>query len=346
VGRCDGDVPVKISASIELIWSLAAREAVAAEYKEIEPEHFLAALCKFSELGASDIERAIQGGEAAKRVLQEVEAVRAVLSKMGVDSTQARRKVRELVGHGGQVFEGGVIHRSPASRGLFDIAARVAATKGREALSADDILEGLTSTPTPRTAEALGRVGPSHGAATDLPLKQFSGSEGRTPGTGARAAGIAIVDWIGRSRRPVLLLISDNASQVSDAVAVAAGAMADTGAAPAIRGRKIWDLVTPFGQNRDAGDRLALFSDMLAQAARDQEGIAFVPPIESPSCGDGSNEVVGILTAAAEKGGVRCLAQTSTGGYDRLLDLFPKWKRLSDTIRIHTEPDRDVPMEL
>ena len=41
---------MKVSVSIEVVLELAARETIAAKFKEIEPDHLFMALLKFSEL--------------------------------------------------------------------------------------------------------------------------------------------------------------------------------------------------------------------------------------------------------------------------------------------------------
>jgi len=38
---------VKVSKSIEIIWHLAGSEAIAADFGELEPEHFMIAILQF-----------------------------------------------------------------------------------------------------------------------------------------------------------------------------------------------------------------------------------------------------------------------------------------------------------
>ena len=55
---------MKVSASVEMVMQLAGQEAIAAEFKEIEPEHLLAALLKFSELPTEEMDKIAPGSTA------------------------------------------------------------------------------------------------------------------------------------------------------------------------------------------------------------------------------------------------------------------------------------------
>ena len=103
---------MRVSASVELVWQLAAREAVAGEFGEIEPEHFMMALLKFAELPVEQVENIAAGAEAAKDLALEVGTVRERLESLSVETTKARRKLRGRVGRGKSPYEGGVVRFS------------------------------------------------------------------------------------------------------------------------------------------------------------------------------------------------------------------------------------------
>ena len=85
---------MKVSASIELIWNLAARESIAGCFPEIGAEHFLQALLKFAELPVEDLDKVAAGPDAARLLAGEVQNVRAELAGRKIESTECRRRLR------------------------------------------------------------------------------------------------------------------------------------------------------------------------------------------------------------------------------------------------------------
>ena len=63
--------------SIQIVWPLAAEEAVAAEFECIEPAHLLNAILKFAELEDRHFERMVEEGALAQLLAKERDAVRA-----------------------------------------------------------------------------------------------------------------------------------------------------------------------------------------------------------------------------------------------------------------------------
>lgn len=146
---------MKVSASIELIWQMAGREAVAAEFKEIEPEHFLMALLKYSETPVAEVEKLGAGAEAVKALRADIEALTLELSERNVDAGVLRRELRTVLGKGSTPYKGGSLHRAPATRELFDKAARAAADAGSDTLMGCHVLTTLLESPTPALAQVL-----------------------------------------------------------------------------------------------------------------------------------------------------------------------------------------------
>jgi hypothetical protein len=169
---------VKISPSIELIWQLAGHEAIAGEFKEIQPEHFCLGLLKLAELPVQEAAKLGVNEAAAKVLTAEVAAVRSELAKLGIDATQLRRALRGRLGKGGHPYTGGQMHRSQASRDLFEAAARAADQAGSEVLAASHLLEAILKSPTPALAGLLrGAGGPKPPPATKTPLLDQHGQD-------------------------------------------------------------------------------------------------------------------------------------------------------------------------
>lgn len=109
---------MKVSASIELSWQLAGREAIAGEFGQIEPEHFFAAVLKLAELPVEDVGNFAPGANVARELAAEVNTIRQELESRSIDSIRVRRALRARLGKGGAPYDGGENHRSQASKDL------------------------------------------------------------------------------------------------------------------------------------------------------------------------------------------------------------------------------------
>jgi len=126
-----------ISVAIEVIWNMAAKAAIASEFKEIESEHFSEAILEFVEIPEGELFKYVPTVEAALRVKGEIKLVRQELAKLEIDSGEVRRNLRSALGKGNNPYEGGEIHRSEASKNRFENAARLAQDDRRDILTAD-----------------------------------------------------------------------------------------------------------------------------------------------------------------------------------------------------------------
>jgi ATP-dependent Clp protease ATP-binding subunit ClpC len=127
-----------------VVWRIAAHEAEAARHSFIEEGHIAVALCK-----VPDVEFAGKGEEGRtqqrlKGAIEEIEALRAVFTEVGLDWTKARRQMRFLLGSGGGEIGRGVMHRSDQCRRLFGEADRLVGLCGQDTLQPLHLLAGLT----------------------------------------------------------------------------------------------------------------------------------------------------------------------------------------------------------
>jgi len=145
-----------ISVAIEVIWNMAAKAAIASEFKEIESEHFSEAILEFVEIPEGELFKYVPTVEAALRVKGEIKLVRQELAKLEIDSGEVRRNLRSALGKGNNPYEGGEIHRSEASKNRFENAARLAQDDRRDILTADYLWKALLYEPTPAMQTAFG----------------------------------------------------------------------------------------------------------------------------------------------------------------------------------------------
>ncbi len=131
-----------LSPSIDLIWRLAAQEMAAGEYVQIQPEHFCMALLEFAEVSVQTPEEVGEQAELAKIIAGDAQLVREALQKCSIESTSARRKLRSQLGKGGSPQKSDKVHRSAASRVLFESATKLAQQSGSETVTPLHLLTG------------------------------------------------------------------------------------------------------------------------------------------------------------------------------------------------------------
>jgi len=161
---------MELSPGLELAWHLAGREAMAAKMKEIAPDHFFCALLKFSELNDDELKTAVSDPLAVKALVAERDKIRATLKERALPSTRVRHQLRRLLGQGDHQNAGGVLHRSDASRQLFERAARTA-QQSRSALDCQHVLHVLLDGPTPAMVQVLGDAG-AKALPAELPARK------------------------------------------------------------------------------------------------------------------------------------------------------------------------------
>jgi hypothetical protein len=102
---------------IRALMTLAGSEAAAAGYAEITPAHLLIALSRASESDLeSQFDTALLQGEFAQ---------------LGIEPRRFRRRLRALVGKGGQPPPDGPLHRSAACKTVFAWAHALATEEGK-----------------------------------------------------------------------------------------------------------------------------------------------------------------------------------------------------------------------
>ncbi|NPV75496.1 MAG: ATP-dependent Clp protease ATP-binding subunit [Anaerolineae bacterium] len=109
----------ELTQAVQLSWRMAAGEAAAACFKWIEPAHLLIGICSLEKVMASGLE---QNPSVKVAIQREVSALNEVLTRVGLETTALRRKARRLCGKGDHFYAEKTMHRSPASREIFEHA--------------------------------------------------------------------------------------------------------------------------------------------------------------------------------------------------------------------------------
>jgi ATP-dependent Clp protease ATP-binding subunit ClpA len=342
---------MRVSASIELVWQLAGQECIAGEFKEIEPEHFCMALLKFSELPVEEVDKVAAGAEVARELSNEVAAVRAELEDRSIGATGVRRLLRKRKGKGGCEFEGGRMHRSQASRDLFDAAAALADEAGSETLSAIHILEALLTSPTDAMADVLGNAaGSKPPKPSDIPLlaehgrdlTQLAADGELAQVTDRQAECKALLQNLAHEERKSVLLLSDSKKTVDAIVSALAQTIAAGDIPSSMKRKRIIDVTGIVSGKGDYG--VDLMEKLLTEAASAPNVILIAPPLQS-SAGDnksGSWLAMAEVAMTEQKSQLICRIAPEFCEAEHAIN----WGRIAFTMRLQEKAHDDIPWEL
>jgi hypothetical protein len=138
--------------SVMTVWPMAAMEAQASGWAEIEPAHLLCATLKFAELGADELQRVGEAvGNADELRKRRQDLLECLNEPWGIAvpdvSTTLRRALRrEGSGEPNQFFTG-MLHRSTAARDVFRAAQAIAAKESRRQFSLVDLAIAILRDP-------------------------------------------------------------------------------------------------------------------------------------------------------------------------------------------------------
>ena len=143
-------------AGVMLVWPLAAMEAQALGWSQIEPAHLLCAILKFAELDGADLERLGQTNDNLGNLAQEHQNLKAHLDDpWGITVPEVSTRLRRALRRPGEACPersrrgprpqnpGGMVHRSDAAREVFRAAQGTAEQAGRQRLGVVDLLDAL-----------------------------------------------------------------------------------------------------------------------------------------------------------------------------------------------------------
>jgi ATP-dependent Clp protease ATP-binding subunit ClpA len=332
---------MEISPGVELTWSLAGREALAAQLPAVEPEHFFCALLKFSEMDADDLTAVAARPAVAKILLAERDQVQAILKEHSWDSTAIRRQLRRKLGQGNnQPTEEG-LHRSDTARQIFELAARRARQENLP-LDAPHLLQTLLDNPTPAMQQVLGlgdgKALPNPARPESPWLARFTqdlaqladGGKFDPPAVCAPQVQVLSLALNSADSAPILLIWAPGVPglPIVGSAAQAAHlrvAQVDHHALLKDDPNEFLDRMAQLLSDASTTEKLALFFDATGQKA---------------------DEMVFLLTAlkpGLNKGNPRLILAVSTTGYPTAIDADPDLEGVFRTIWLHELTEAGIP---
>jgi ATP-dependent Clp protease ATP-binding subunit ClpA len=345
---------MKVSASLELVWQIAGQEAKASRFGAIEPEHFCMAVMKLAELPVQDAEKIAGGAEAARDLARDVAAVRDALGVKNIDGKQTRRAIRAKLGKGNAAPDDGRMHRSDASRALFDAAAKLADEGDGDTLTPAHLLEALLTEPTDMIAQVLADApaNPDKAKRAPTPLLAEMGQdltemarEGKLRAVSDRRAECsALLTALEVSDNGSVFLVCDKDDPVRSVVAAAAHAIADGSAPEALTRHRIVDVTSHRPAGKDAAKWKERMQALLREASADGKTILFWPPVTAAS--KGLPPSLELMVAREAKDGPRSVCRLTRGAYEKHVKSVATWRQRAQAIWIRNERAADIPTEL
>lgn len=344
---------MKLSAALDLVWQLAAQEAVNAAFAAIEPEHLLEAVLKFAELPRAEFEPAGIAAALARPLADEVGQIQAELAQRRIDSRTARRRLRVRLGQGNQPAPGpAAIHRSPASRARFAAAGDLARQRGQAATGVAHLLAALLASPTPAMVEVLGPALNAGPARPPTPSQWIApgrdlvplAAAGRLPAPPDRQPECtALLQMWGQPRTRGVLLIGAAAAIGATVTALAhALAMRPAEALPPLR--RLVDLgAWPAEQPDQFPEGLP---ELLGQAAGQEDLVLVLPAIRDEPDSAAQHAYRALLAHALRNKSPRCLCPVEPAAYRRWLEKDMTWQRLARAMWLRPAAAAGLPSQL
>jgi cell division protease FtsH len=153
---------MRLSPSFTLIMSIAINECYLTQRKEIEPEHILMALLKFSEFTEKTFQIITNEPKFRAVLAHDLNPIKSFFSSRNLETTVVRRKIRSLMGIGSDFVKGKVVHRSILTKKLFGIGFQISVEEKNDCLGPVHLLYALLAFPTDllRSVEELKLEGP------------------------------------------------------------------------------------------------------------------------------------------------------------------------------------------
>lgn len=339
--------------SIQIIWPLAAEEAIAGTSESIEPVHLFNAILKFAELQDEQFERMLRDAVIAPLLVKERDAVKSTLSAHGIDtpktSTNLRHALRDRYGKGAcEHRTGRTIHRSDAAKDLCNRAEDSAQAAGRRRWEAVDLCECLLQTPGTRIAAILAGYGAAPmPACIETPLLDKYGREVTAPADKGGPDQFAcakvdavcrvVVEYLFGPRRRNALLVETGERTAAQIVVLLAALFGGDAPPKGAAGKRIVELSLPrIAEGATSASEVeARMAGVLREAAESGNVLLWLSAFHLYVT-VGEPELGAALSEGLAAGQLLAIASTVQEKYTSHIKPSHVWQRLFQPIWLHT----------
>ncbi|MFC1603662.1 hypothetical protein ACFL5F_01420 [Planctomycetota bacterium] len=350
---------MKKSASTEFMWQLAAQEAIAGHFQNIEPEHFCMALLKLSELPMEEVNKIVANSAVVRELAADVNTIRDELVARSINTTRTRRRLRKQMGKGNSTNDKGQIHRSKASRELMDVAAALAVEVGTKTLTPCHMLAAILSSPSEVLQVVLDckdKAGTSvitklpHLAKHGVDLVQLAGEGRLLSGEGRKVEGKVIVRALADFGERCILIVTNDGDAAMQAVREAAVTIQSKQCPPALKQCRIVDVTSIESlQKKYASKPIDEFEGIVEKFVAETSSVdrfVLVWPAIQLDRGTGNiNRWAELLMKALASSSIRCICRITPRAYHKLVNKDSTWQLKAHVMWIRNESDREIPDE-
>ncbi|MBI5832747.1 MAG: ATP-dependent Clp protease ATP-binding subunit [Armatimonadetes bacterium] len=351
-----------------VVWGLAAIEAQAGGFAAVEPAHFVLGLAKACDLSTAEI--AELAGCRPELAEPEIRVVRAAFALAGIAPAALRRRLRAVLGRGGQITEQRqVLQRSSEARDAC-LAAQQAADAADQPMRLVHLLAQLLARPT--MAPLLVRCDVPV-AALRAAVDQLLGDQAGVPAAAA-APTVGVLDQVGRdltalARAGQLKPVHDRIEQITalgralvrseknDALLVGEPGVGKTAIVEGLaqhlaalegpddlRHCRIVEVSMSalLAGARYRGEFEERLNAILTEAGHDPNLVLFIDELHTivGAGGEGASDASNILKPALSRREVRLVGATTVAEYRRLVETDAALDRRFEVIWVD-EPTRD-----
>lgn len=371
---------IPLSFPSNLAWQISAREAAAARSEFIEPPHILIGILSLEKFSAQDEELAPADGQSLQA---EQDNIATLLRDFELDETDLRRALRDALGTGKFERAENVVHRSPASKRIFNRANALA--KSAKEITCLHLLAAILEQPD----SAIISVLEAEGVALDtlkmraLKMLNLSGEPVKVHGEqnkrkqdethylerygrdltqlaregklgqviGRRGELLQIIQTLARSSKNNPVLVGEAGVGKTAIVEALASRAAQGKDSHILGGKRIIELNMGalVGGTKYRGEFEERLTHILKEIQAHSEIILFIDEIHTlvgaGQAGEGSMDAANLIKPALARGELRCIGATTVSEYRRHIEPDPALERRFEKIIVN-EPSRDDAIEI
>jgi ATP-dependent Clp protease ATP-binding subunit ClpA len=348
---------MQLALSIQIVWPLAAEEAMAANFECIEPDHLCNALLKFAEVSSEELRVMAANPLLVETLVLQRDALRGKLQQVGIQvpeqSTQIRRMLRQRIGNGGYRGQRDhVIHRSQEARDVCTKAEEAARAASATEWTGEHLLAGLLQNPSRMLASVLMELGVGNvKPAAVTPWLDEHGQDLTALAAQGRLAKVADIGSVlstdpvckvvaqtilGQGNNNVLLIQTGKitAMEIVETLAqVFAGNQPPNGA----RGKRIIEiaLLKLRGHEARTSDAEDVLREILQEAKRAGNVILWLSDLCDYIKHDARGNAATLVKDSIADPSVPCIACVSNKIYEKHFARDSKWKGVFQSVWIH-----------
>lgn len=326
-------------------WQLAAKEAIAGRFKEIEPEHLFATILKISEIPMEALTPQIARQSDVDSIKTELQSLVSDFKARNIQTTEVRRLIRSLMGVGNYQHGQEPVHRSNELRRIFSAAELRTRNQGENCVHISCLLKELLQSATPIMTKVLNqeRVDIAEPAllCPEQDLVHIALYQSIKADHGVNAAGLALYETIKQSRPVILIHNSEDIVRRVLSQAAARLANAENPAQYAL-----YDMYKLLDHPAGAQYPADIWQQALTEITNQKHIYLYLPGLYLNPGNNEPDAWTKNLLACLRQQTLNFICRTDPAVFPRLQEIEPVLKRQAGVIWIHDVTEQELPSKI